>query len=120
MAGWLVTFGIAPTGPETGYGYIEAGAPLADFVSVSSVARFVEKPDAPTAAAFVAKGRHLWNGGIFLFRADVYLAELMAHTPAIAVAVGEAMASAATDGRFVRPDRAASNVCGSVASASPP
>ena len=107
MAGWLVTFGIAPTGPETGYGYIETGAPLADFVSVSKVARFVEKPDAPTAAAFVAKGRHLWNGGIFLFRADVYLAELMAHTPAIAVAVGEAMASAATDGRFVRPDRAA-------------
>ncbi len=103
-AGWLVTFGIAPAGPETGYGYIEVGAGLDGFAGVEHVARFVEKPDAATAQAFVAGGRHLWNGGIFLFRADRYLAELARHAPAIAEACAAAMAGATTDGRFLRPD----------------
>ncbi len=106
-AGLLVTFGIAPTGPETGYGYIETGAAIDGLSGVERIARFVEKPDAATAVAFVAGGRHLWNGGIFLFRADAYLAELAAHAPAIADAAAAAMAGATTDDRFVRPDRSA-------------
>ena len=105
--GALITFGITPTGPETGYGYIEAGAPLVGAPGVEHVARFVEKPDAATAAAFVAGGRHVWNGGIFLFRADRYLAELAEHAPTVAAACADAMAAAATDGNFVRPERAA-------------
>lgn len=80
----LVTFGIAPTSPETGYGYIEAGEPVAD--GVHRVARFTEKPDAATAAAFLAGGRHFWNGGIFAWRADVFLEELAAHHPEMAAA----------------------------------
>ena len=106
-AGWLVTFGIAPTGPETGYGYIEAGAALDGLAGVERVARFVEKPDRATAEGFVAGGRHLWNGGMFLFRADDYLSELAAFAPAIAAAAAAAMAAAARDGDFVRPDRPA-------------
>ena len=112
-AGWLVTFGIAPTGPETGYGYIEAGAPVAG-LAVERVARFVEKPDASTAAGFVAGGRHVWNGGIFMFRADRYLAELAVHASAIADACAAAMATAARDGDFVRPDRTAFLACPNV------
>ncbi len=103
-AGWLVTFGIAPGSPETGYGYIEAGDALAGAPGVEQVARFVEKPDRPAAEAFVAGGRHVWNGGIFLFRADRFLAELVAHAPDVARAAAAAMAGASRDGPFVRPD----------------
>ena len=110
-AGWLVTFGITPARPETGYGYIEAGPRLDDLDGVERVARFVEKPDLATAQAFVADGRHLWNGGIFLFRADRYVSELTAHVPAIADAIGAAMAGAVRDGHFVRPQRAAFLAC---------
>ena len=105
-AGYLVTFGIAPAGPETGYGYIETGPGLDGFPGVSAVARFVEKPDAEVAKAFVAGGHHAWNGGIFLFTARAYLDALDAHAPGIAAACAAAMAGAATDGVFVRPDRA--------------
>ena len=70
--GELLTFGIVPTGPETGYGYIKAAA--GD--GVRRVERFVEKPDATTAAGYVASGDYVWNSGMFLFRASVYLAEL--------------------------------------------
>jgi len=106
-AGGLVTFGIAPSAAETGYGYIEAGDPLPGLAGVAQVACFVEKPDAATAAAFVAGGRHLWNGGIFLFRADRYLAELVDHAPEVAAACAAAMADASRDGVFVRPQREA-------------
>ena len=106
-SGWLVTFGIAPTGPETGYGYIEVGAAIDGLAGVDRVARFVEKPDAATAAAFVAGRKHLWNGGIFLFQAETYLAELTVHAPEIVDAATAAMAAATSDGRFVRPDRTA-------------
>jgi mannose-1-phosphate guanylyltransferase/mannose-6-phosphate isomerase len=109
--GWLVAFGIAPAAPETGYGYIEAGAPLDGFPGVERIARFVEKPDAATAAVFVADRRHLWNGGIFLFRAAVYLQELARLAPAIAEAGTTAMAGATRDGRFVRPEPGAFLAC---------
>ena len=68
-AGHVVTFGMKPTAPETGYGYIEVGAPLPGIDGVHALARFVEKPDAATAADLVASGTHLWNSGMFVFTA---------------------------------------------------
>ncbi|MCX7741720.1 MAG: sugar phosphate nucleotidyltransferase, partial [Tepidimonas sp.] len=65
--GYLVTFGVRPHAPETGFGYIEVGSPLPSHGH--AVARFVEKPDAATAAAYLASGRHLWNSGMFCFQA---------------------------------------------------
>ena len=110
-AGRLVTFGIAPAGPETGYGYIELGAPLDGLPGVSIVARFIEKPDAARAQGFVDGGRHAWNGGIFLLGARTYLDELAAHAPAVAAACATAMAAATSDGPFIRPDRIAFLSC---------
>lgn len=78
----LVTFGIVPTGPETGYGYIEAGEVMdAAPEGVRRVARFTEKPDRATAEKFLVGGRHFWNSGIFAWRADVFLEELSKHHP---------------------------------------
>jgi mannose-1-phosphate guanylyltransferase/mannose-6-phosphate isomerase len=110
-AGWLVTFGIAPAGPATGYGYIEAGPAVDGIDGVEHVTRFIEKPNAKAAAAFVAGGKHLWNGGIFLFRADRYLSELKAQAADVAASATAAMAGAVDDGVFVRPDRAAFLAC---------
>lgn len=82
VSGKLVTFGITPTGPETGYGYIERGEPTSDGGGYG-VARFVEKPPLETAQQYVASGRHFWNSGIFCFSADTILAELKQHSPRI-------------------------------------
>jgi mannose-1-phosphate guanylyltransferase/mannose-1-phosphate guanylyltransferase/mannose-6-phosphate isomerase len=101
-AGRIVTFGMRPTAPETGYGYIEAGAPLAEAPGVAAVARFVEKPDAGTAADFVAGGRHLWNSGMFVATAATLLAELRVHAPEVVSAAEAAMRGAATDLDFHR------------------
>jgi mannose-1-phosphate guanylyltransferase/mannose-1-phosphate guanylyltransferase/mannose-6-phosphate isomerase len=87
--GWLITFGIAPTYPETGYGYIRKGAELGE--QVSSVERFVEKPERATAESMLADGRYLWNSGIFLFRAERLLEELEHHAPAVLSAARGAM-----------------------------
>jgi mannose-1-phosphate guanylyltransferase/mannose-1-phosphate guanylyltransferase/mannose-6-phosphate isomerase len=87
QAGDLVTFGITPTRPETGYGYIRAGPPLARTRAVRKVASFVEKPELEVAEALLSAGDCLWNSGMFLFRADRILAELGAHAPAIREAV---------------------------------
>ena len=103
--GHIVTFGIRPTAPKTSYGYIRCGEPLG-IAGVSRVAAFVEKPDAATAAAYVAQ-HYLWNSGNFLFRADALLAELTRHEPAMAQAVEAAVAGAATDLGFVRLDEQA-------------
>jgi len=93
--GEIVTFGMTPTYPATGYGYIRPGAPIGSHGS-RRVAAFAEKPDAPTAARYVAEGC-LWNSGNFLFRADVLLAELDLHAPAVADAARAAAAAAVTD-----------------------
>jgi mannose-1-phosphate guanylyltransferase/mannose-6-phosphate isomerase len=95
-AGRLVTFGIKPETPETGYGYIETGKAVAG--GVFDVARFVEKPDLATAEAYVAGGRHLWNGGIFLMTPAAVLAEMAAHAPAVLAAVRGAYAGARREG----------------------
>ena len=92
-AGELVTFGITPARPETGYGYIRAGAPLPAAGGVRRVARFVEKPARAAAEALLAEGDCYWNSGIFLFRADRVRAELGAHAPAILEAVERAYAA---------------------------
>lgn len=98
---YMVAFGIQPTGPETGYGYIRKGAPLA---LGNDVAQFVEKPDRATAEQFLAAGDYVWNGGIFAFRAGAFLAELAAHRPAMAARAAEAWAGARQDGWQVHPD----------------
>jgi mannose-1-phosphate guanylyltransferase len=107
--GWFVTFGIAPTGPETGYGYIAVGEALGD--GVHKVARFVEKPDRANAEAMIAGGDHVWNGGIFLFRADMYLGALAVHAPDMLAAAQAAMAGAVRAGSQIRPNAEAFAAC---------
>ena len=106
--GWLVTFGIAADRPETGYGWIAMGEAVAD--GVHRVARFVEKPPLDRAEAMLASGDHVWNGGIFLFRADAYLAALGQHAPGILTAAEAAMAAARREGAQIHPDAAAFGV----------
>src|SRR5690606_14744155 len=91
-----------PTAPETGYGYIEAGAELAEAPGVRAVARFVEKPDAAKAADFLAGGRHLWNSGMFVATAATLVAELERFAPEVLRAVGAALEGAKRDLDFVR------------------
>lgn len=107
--GWLATFGIAATAPETGYGYIQRGQPIAD--GVEQVARFIEKPDAARAAEMVAAGDFSWNGGIFLFRAGDFLEALGQFEPDMLAATQAAMAAVERDGVFLRPDEAAFAAC---------
>jgi mannose-1-phosphate guanylyltransferase / mannose-6-phosphate isomerase len=107
--GRLVTFGIVPSGPETGYGYIRAGAALAD--GVRAVAQFVEKPDEATARGYVASGEYVWNSGMFLFRASVFLAELARQQPAMLAACRAALDGATRDADFVRLDKSAFAAC---------
>lgn len=102
--GWLVTLGITPTGPETGYGYIHAGEAL--MAGVQRVAHFVEKPDREHAAAMIATGDHFWNGGIFMFRADIFLGALATHAPEMLAAAQASLAGAMRTGKRVLPDEA--------------
>jgi mannose-1-phosphate guanylyltransferase len=87
----LVTLGIPPTRPETGYGYIERGASAGEFEGqvLYEVVAFREKPDPETAARYVAGGRHAWNAGVFLFRARVVSEEIQAHLPELAQVLGD-------------------------------
>jgi mannose-1-phosphate guanylyltransferase/mannose-6-phosphate isomerase len=101
-SGRIVTFGMKPTAPETGYGYIEIGAPLPGADGVHEVARFLEKPDAATAARFATGGRHLWNSGMFVFTAGTLLQELERHAPDVLQAVRQAVADRTTDLDFIR------------------
>ena len=80
----IVTFGIPPTRPETGYGYIEVGAALEGAPEFHTVAAFREKPNAETAARYLADGKHVWNAGMFVFPPSVMLEELAAHAPDVA------------------------------------
>jgi mannose-1-phosphate guanylyltransferase/mannose-6-phosphate isomerase len=103
--GYLLTFGIDPTGPETGYGYIRFGDRLAE--GVRSVEEFREKPDATTAEAYLASGRYLWNSGMFMFRASRFLTELEEYAPEVLAAVRLAVSRADYDDAAVRLDDAA-------------
>jgi len=101
LAGRMVTFGISPTGPNTGYGYIKAGSPL---VGGHVVERFVEKPDLATAEAYVASGDYTWNSGIFLLPVALFLAELEAHAPGMVETCRTALAKGRRDLFFFRLD----------------
>jgi len=109
LAGALVTFGIVPTAPETGYGYVKASTNKAPYVTAGSqsVEAFVEKPDLETAKRYLAGGNYFWNSGMFMFRASTYLAELKAHNPAMFSACEQALNLAKKDLDFVRLDKEA-------------
>ena len=110
--GGLVTFGIVPTAPKTGYGYIKKGPglavpgvdPTSDDADAFRVGAFVEKPDGPTAERLWASEEYLWNSGIFMMRASVWLGQVERYRPDIADACREAHAGGHWDGSFYRPD----------------
>jgi mannose-1-phosphate guanylyltransferase len=85
-SGAVVTLGITPTRPETGYGYLHLGEPLPDAPTARRVRAFVEKPDATRAAQYLASGDYLWNAGIFVFRADTMARAIETHLPALTAA----------------------------------
>ena len=106
--GKLVTFGIVPKSPETGYGYIKA---VPDGNAPVDVEKFVEKPDEATAARYVDDGGYFWNSGMFLFQASAYLRELERLAPGMYEACRESMDAKSLDGDFVRPDAEAFKAC---------
>jgi mannose-1-phosphate guanylyltransferase/mannose-6-phosphate isomerase len=101
IEGKLVTFGIVPSHPETGYGYIKA-KPVGD--APVPVVSFVEKPDLETARQYVDGGEHFWNSGIFLFKAKAYLDELQKHAPEMFEACRQSIEKGVDSGDFIRPD----------------
>lgn len=103
-ARWLVTFGIQPTGPETGYGYIQQGEALVGSVSSFATRKFVEKPNREYAEQMLSDGGYFWNAGIFLFRADSYLTALEEHNPEMLRAATKAMEIADRNGTRILPD----------------
>lgn len=105
--GWIVTFGAQPVRAETGYGYIQHGAALADHLGGFRIVRFVEKPDLPTAESYASSGKHLWNSGMYLVSASRLLTEMQRYEPSIVRACREALASATSDEDFLRLDAAA-------------
>ena len=102
--GILVTFGVVPTYPHTGYGYIESDARS---LVAAPISAFIEKPDQGTAVSLLETNRFFWNSGIFLFRADSYLDELREYAPEIVIACQKSVDGAVMDAEFIRPDGAA-------------
>jgi len=105
----IVTFGIDPTGPETGYGYIQSGEALYD--GAFSVARFVEKPSRAVAEAYLKDGGYSWNAGIFLYRPDTFQAEARRLCPKVVDAALAALHAAAHDGPFITLDEETFAAC---------
>jgi len=110
-AGRLVTFGIVPDRAETGYGYIRVGPLAGDARTARVLAEFVEKPDAATAARYVASGEYFWNSGIFMMKASVWLAAVKHFRADIAQACDMAFESRQVDADFLRVDKAAFAAC---------
>ena len=107
--GYLVTLGIVPNKPETGYGYIEKGQQITE--GVYQVSRFVEKPDEVTAQAYIQSGDYYWNSGMFVFAAQAYLEQLQAFRPDIYTACKKAMEHQTADMDFIRVDKEAFIAC---------
>ena len=107
QAGQLVTFGISPNRPETGYGYLEMAAAPTGEITPLPLKAFVEKPDAQTAAAMLVEGRYLWNAGIFLFSVKSIVAAFNTYAPDMVKAVQAALDAAKSDLGFTRLDPAA-------------
>lgn len=109
--GKLVTFGVEPSSPATGYGYIRRGERVGNREASFSVAEFIEKPDEKRARGFLSSGEYYWNSGMFVFRADRYLGELRSFRPDIASAVERAAAKGRHDLDFVRLDAGEFGAC---------
>jgi len=109
--GSLVTFGITPRGPVTGYGYIERGQPISESKGSFKVRRFVEKPDLETARRYVSGGQFFWNSGMFVFQAKRFLEELQRFRPDIAATAKKAWESGTSDLDFLRMDSNAFGAC---------
>ncbi|MDE9554964.1 mannose-1-phosphate guanylyltransferase/mannose-6-phosphate isomerase [Xenorhabdus bovienii] len=107
--GKMVTFGIIPTTPETGYGYIQQGEKISN--NAFRVDSFVEKPNLEKANEYLSNGKYLWNSGMFMFKASVYLSELEKYHPDILNACRDAMENATTDQDFIRPDKNTFIIC---------
>ena len=112
--GFLVTFGIAPRGPETGYGYVQRGAPLSESAKTFAVRRFVEKPDAITAKSYIEAGDYYWNSGMFAFQASTLLAELERLEPAMVADCRAAIRGGKQDLDFFRLEPKAFEACKSI------
>ncbi|MEY4140340.1 MAG: hypothetical protein RLZZ371_2522, partial [Pseudomonadota bacterium] len=111
--GAVVTFGITPDAPETGYGYIQSGMSYdnVDTAEARHIARFVEKPDLATAQSYLADGSYLWNSGLFMMRASVWLSAMGVCRPDILAACQAAWEQGKTDSEFVRVDKEAFAQC---------
>lgn len=102
QAGWMVSFGMTPTHPETGYGYLHQGKEISETPGVYKVDKFIEKPNAEQAASLLVQGNHLWNGGMYLFQAKRAIAEIERYLPEVAIAAQKALAAATHDLDFLR------------------
>ncbi|WP_395067658.1 mannose-1-phosphate guanylyltransferase/mannose-6-phosphate isomerase [Paraburkholderia silvatlantica] len=111
---YLVTFGIAPTEPNTGYGYIRRGKSLGYEVPAWQVDAFVEKPDGQTAQALLADGSYHWNSGMFMLEASTFMEELRLHQPQVAEQATLSLKLSRMDHDFLRLDEAAFAVCPSI------
>lgn len=116
QSGYLCTFGITPSAPETAYGYIKLGSQLQQdqldqSLPVHHIQSFVEKPDAATAQRYLAEGGFAWNSGMFVFTADAYLQALETHRPDILAAARAAWLARTNDMGFIRPDATTFNAC---------
>ncbi|WP_100753549.1 mannose-1-phosphate guanylyltransferase/mannose-6-phosphate isomerase [Vibrio salilacus] len=109
--GQLVTFGIVPTEPETGYGYIKCGERLSTGGTGYAVDKFVEKPNLADAESYLASGDYYWNSGMFMFKASKYLSELKKYRPEIVEACEKALSDAQLDMEFIRVDKACFEAC---------
>ncbi len=110
-SGHLVTFGIVPSAPETGYGYIQAGESLNEQPGALQINRFVEKPDRETAEQYLSSGKYFWNSGMFVFRASTYLHALEQFAPDMLAATHRAYEQAEADVDFIRLDKEAFIAC---------
>jgi mannose-1-phosphate guanylyltransferase / mannose-6-phosphate isomerase len=110
LQGAVVTFGITPETPETGYGYIQAGEVFGD-QGARKIARFVEKPDLATAQSYLDQGSFLWNSGLFMMQAQVWLQAIGACRPDILAACEAATQAGSTDGEFIRVGKEAFGAC---------
>ena len=108
LDGNMVTFGITPTGPETGYGYLKSGQPIGNGFEVE---QFVEKPDKTKAQEYLDSGNYCWNSGMFMFRADRYIEELKLYQPAILEHAERALSAASSDLDFIRLDKESFESC---------
>ncbi|MER0172010.1 MAG: mannose-1-phosphate guanylyltransferase/mannose-6-phosphate isomerase [Nitrosomonas sp.] len=111
MDGGIVTFGITPNAPETGYGYIQSGELIEQGKTAYQIARFVEKPDLSTAQTYLDAGNYLWNSGLFMMRASVWLSAIGKCRPDILIACQAAWDQGSADGDFLRVDKKAFEQC---------